>query len=166
MKYRIAEITRGYESGEHSHPTRDNSGLTLKGGPMGYEVDGYWYVATPYTHYPAGRDAAYRDANSAAAQLCQKYKMRVYAPIGHSHSLCAEYGTVNGITDSTDGEFWKWFDEPLLDASHGVAVVMMPGWSDSSGVLHEIAAAKAAGRPVLYFTWPALTLWEVENGSA
>jgi len=29
MKYRLAEITRGYESGEYSHPTRDHSGLRL-----------------------------------------------------------------------------------------------------------------------------------------
>ena len=29
MKSRIAEITRGYETGEYSHPTRDNSGLRL-----------------------------------------------------------------------------------------------------------------------------------------
>ena len=29
MKYRLAEIRRGYETGEYSHPTRDHSGLRL-----------------------------------------------------------------------------------------------------------------------------------------
>jgi hypothetical protein len=123
---------------------------------------GYWYVATPYSKYPAGLDAAYRDANQAAARLVTERGMRVFCPIAHSHSLCAIYGTENGIGDALDPHFWEWLDAPLLDACHGVAVVMMDGWSESRGVLHEIKTARKAGKPVIYFTWPALTLWEAE----
>jgi hypothetical protein len=132
----------------------------------GFDCDGYWYVATPYSKYPAGLDAAYRDANRAAAGLVVQHGMRVFCPIAHSHSLCSAYGTEGGIDDAVSHDFWKWFDQPMVDACHGVAVVMMDGWDDSRGLLHEVAEARKAGKPVLYFTWPALVLWEAEIATA
>lgn len=119
-------------------------------------MTGYWYVATPYTKYPEGLDAAYRHANQAAAGLVRRYQIPIFCPIAHSHSLCACYGTDGGLDGETDGAFWEWFDAPLLEAAHGIAVVMMPGWDESAGVTHEIDQALRADKPVRYFTWPEL----------
>jgi hypothetical protein len=117
---------------------------------------GYWYVATPYTSYPYGQHEAYKAANEAAARLFTERGMPVFSPIGHSHSLCAVYGTKNGIEDHLDAELWQRFDKPMLDAAYGLAVVMMPGWRSSKGIAHEIAEAIKQDKPIRYYTWPQL----------
>lgn len=118
--------------------------------------EGLWYLATVYTSHPGGLDRAYKDANETAARVIQIYGARVFCPIAHSHSLCEVYGTVNGLPGETDADFWKWYDEPFLRKSDGLIVTMMPGWTESVGVTHEIKEMAAAGKPILYLSWPDL----------
>ena len=125
--------------------------------------EGFWYVATPYSKYPQGLHAAYMDANEAAARLVKRYNMRVFCPIGHSHSLCLIYGTANGLDDHVAPEFWKSFDAPFLAAAYGVAVIMMDSWERSAGVAHEIEFAKQHEMPIRYYDWPSLKLAAEEN---
>ena len=80
----------------------------------------------------------------------------MFCPIAHSHSLCEVYGTTDGITDHLDAQFWKRFDKPLLDASYGLAVVLMPGWNKSYGINHEVNEARRQGKPIRFYNWPAL----------
>jgi len=123
-------------------------------------MSGYWYVATPYSNYPNGHEAAYKDACRAGAILMRS-GWRILCPVAHSHSLCEINGTEEGIPDHLDPDLWKHADEPLLDAAYGLIVVMMPGWEESSGVQHEIQEARRQGKPVLFFHWPHM--YEVRN---
>lgn len=125
---------------------------------------GLWYVATVYSSHPDGLEVAYRQANEAAARIVSIYKARVFCPIAHSHSLCEVYGTKNGLAGETDAAFWKWFDEPFLERSDGLIVVMMPGWRKSVGVTHEINEMAAAGKPILYLSWPDLGAVRLQRG--
>jgi hypothetical protein len=124
---------------------------------------GYWYLATVYTKHPEGLHEAYKQANEAAAGVIREFGGRIFCPIGHSHSLCSIYGTSNGIDGETDAEFWKWFDQPFLDAAEGLIVVMMPRWEESHGIAHEIASTREAGKPILYLSWPGLRPDQLER---
>ena len=126
--------------------------------------EGLWYLATVYTSHPEGLEVAYRQANEAAARVIRVFGARVFCPIAHSHSLCRVYGTKHGLHGETDSEFWKWFDEPFLARVDGLIVVMMPNWRISLGVTHEIEETAAAGKPILYLSWPDLAVMRMTRG--
>lgn len=102
------------------------------------------YMASPYTRYVAGPEAAFIEASRIAGQLA-KQGIIVFSPIAHSHPL-AVYGGVDGL----DGPFWKKFDAPFITACDSLIVAMMDGWRASEGVTHEIAEFRKAGKPILY----------------
>lgn len=106
-------------------------------------MSGYWYLATPYTKYPKGHQAAADDACKIAAAL-MKRGIIIFCPIAHSHSIA-----LHGL-DNVDAAMWEAFDKPLLDACCGVIVAEMYGWKESYGVQHEISEAVKAGKPVMY----------------
>lgn len=102
-----------------------------------------WYLATPYTDYRAGREAAFHDACFQAALILRE-GIAVFCPIAHSHPI-AEIGNL----DPTDHGIWLPADEPLMDAAFGLIVCLLPGWRESQGVTHEIDRFLAAGKPVV-----------------
>lgn len=109
------------------------------------------YLASPYT--PKGvddpeiaaiiREDRFRAACRAAAHLMRKGKV-VFAPIAHSHFIDAFFDAPES------GEFWKRQDEPYLTACTEMAVLMLPGWDESSGVRHEIEVAQFRGIQITY----------------
>lgn len=113
-------------------------------------MDGYLYVATPYTKYPGGIEEAFREACRVTAVLMRQ-GAKVFSPIAHTHPI-ATYGGI----DPKDWEFWMAADAPLMEAASGLIVVMMPGWEESAGVAAEIEAFKAAGKPIYYRTMESL----------
>jgi hypothetical protein len=102
------------------------------------------YLATPYTHYALGTEAAFIEASRIAGQLAEQ-GIIVFSPIAHSHPLAA-YGGL----DSLDGKFWKTFDAPFICVCDCLIIAMMDGWRASEGVTHEIAEFRKAGKPILY----------------
>lgn len=102
-----------------------------------------WYLATPYTDYYAGREAAFHEACRQTALLI-KAGIGVFCPIAHSHPV-AQFGGI----DPTDHKIWLPADAPLMDAAFGLIVCMMEGWEDSRGVAHEIVAFRASRKPVI-----------------
>lgn len=106
----------------------------------------FWYLATPYSKYPQGRDEAFREACRQAGLLTNA-GLVVFSPIAHSHPL-VEYGGVSG----TDFAAWERFDKAMIAASQGCIVCMMTGWQDSIGMQKEIALFKEARKPVIYMT--------------
>jgi len=107
----------------------------------------FWYLATPYSKYPGGLDAAFEEAAKTTAKLI-RLGMRIYCPIAHTHPV-ARYGKI----DPYDHAIWLPADKPFMDAAAGLIVVKMPSWEESYGISEEIKAFKAAGKPVMFMEW-------------
>lgn len=104
----------------------------------------YWYLASPYSKYPHGLDAAYELAVRACGLLMQ-HGISVYSPIVHTHpiaSMCQ--------MDPRDLEIWLPIDGPMIAASHGMIALMAESWAQSEGMLKEREACEAAGKPIVY----------------
>lgn len=110
-------------------------------------IDGFYYLATPYSKYAGGLDAAYREACRAAQQF-RESGASVYCPIETCHPLAMTLGL-----DPLDYEIWMKMNEPLVNAAGALVVVKMPGWQESTGVSIEVGQFVAAGKPVEYMTW-------------
>jgi len=104
----------------------------------------YWYLATPYSKYPAGIDAAHQHACEAAALLIGA-GVRVYSPIAHTHPIA-----IHGKMDPFDHNIWIPADQPFMDAAGGLLVCRLPGWEESTGITYEIEAFEDADKPVLF----------------
>lgn len=68
---------------------------------------------------------------------------QVYSPVAHTHPV-AEQGLPK------DWTYWQEFDREMLSRCDRLAVLMISGWRDSTGVTAEIASAKELGKPILY----------------
>lgn len=104
----------------------------------------FWYVATPYTKYEGGLDAAFADACEWTARLLAS-GVSVFSPIVHSHPIA-----MAGRLDPLSHDFWMRVDAPFMEAAYGLIVVRLPGWEDSKGVQAEIGWFKQRGRPIRY----------------
>lgn len=102
------------------------------------------YLASPYSKYPKGREAAYREVCKKAAALMET-GVDVFCPIAHSHSIEQE-----GMTEIHSGDFWLKQDFAILDKCDAVYVYMMDSWQDSYGVTKEIERAHRLSIPVIY----------------
>lgn len=113
---------------------------------MGHLNDKYWYLATPYSKYPGGLDAAWELACIAAAQLV-KAGIRVHSPIASSHPIA-----VFGGIDKLDHTIWLPADEPFMHQAHGLIVLEAESWEISFGMAEEIKHFEAAGKPIIRMT--------------
>lgn len=111
------------------------------------EIDAYWYLASPYSKYKDGPEAAFKHVAQAAAYLMKK-KIPVFCPITHSHPI-----SIYGNTPLNDPDFWLNADWPMFDAAGGVIILMMDGWEESYGVAEEIKRANAQGKFVEFMEW-------------
>lgn len=102
------------------------------------------YLGTNYTDYHAGLDEAAERAAEIASRLMER-GLRVFSPICHSHAIA-----MAGSLDPKDPEFWREQDAWAVDAASALVVAKLPGWEESRGLAHEIAAFEAAGKPVVY----------------
>lgn len=105
---------------------------------------GLCYLATPYSRYPGGIEAAHVAACEVAAKLIQRgYK--VYSPIAHTHPIA-----MHGGIDPLDHNIWLPFDAAMMDAADCCIVAMLQTWEQSYGIGEEIKAFRKAGKPVVY----------------
>lgn len=109
---------------------------------------GFWYVGTPYSKYAAGIEQAWTDACLACARLIEA-GVPVYSPIAHTHPIA-----VLGEIDPYAHDIWLPADRPLMEAAHGMILLMMPGWRESRGIWHEVEHFWRAGKPVVPLAWP------------
>ena len=105
-------------------------------------IQGYWYLATPYSKWPHGLEDANTVAQKLAAALLS-IGVKVFSPIAHTHGISA-YATA---VDKRDFDFWLGADKPLLDAAGGLLIADLQGWRDSKGVTLEIQWAKEQKKP-------------------
>lgn len=102
------------------------------------------YVGTPYTRYPKGIEMAFIDACKLTARLL-KEGIKVYSPIAHTHPVA-----IHGKIDPLDLNTWLPFDAAIMAKADAMIVAQMESWDRSTGVAHEIAVFKAAGKPIFY----------------
>jgi len=105
---------------------------------------GYWYLATPYSRFPDGTEAAYHEACRIARVLID-HGIGVFSPIAHSHGI-----SLTGPANSLDHGYWLRADKPLMDAAAGLLVARLPTWRESFGVTYERGAFLVASKPILY----------------
>jgi len=103
----------------------------------------FWYLASPYSKYPQGHQAAYAHV-SRQAGLLLKAGVEVFSPIAHSHPI-ALYGEI----DNLDGAYWLDRQKPFMAAAKGMISLELPGWEESDGMKHERAYFRSAGKPVV-----------------
>lgn len=103
---------------------------------------GYWYVATPYTHYPHGLEAAYHDAREIDAMLDWGRVPR-FTPIVSTHEIARATGL-----DPKDHDFWMGVDRPFMKRAHGLIIAMMDDWDKSQGITLERLFFEKHERPV------------------
>lgn len=116
-----------------------------------------WYLGSPYSRYPHGRQAAYEEIAMQAALLIE-HGVRVFCPITHSHPV-SQYLDPDKDTHET----WMAVDRPLMAASRGLIVCQLEGWQHSVGLREEIETFKAAGKPIVYMK-PGTVPDEVKPG--
>lgn len=106
-----------------------------------------WYLATPYSNYPEGHDAAWKDACLVAGALLNA-GVQVFSPIVHWHPIAKMQRL------PTDAVFWKSANDRSQDACAGVIVCELPGWKDSAGMKAEVQRAHAHEQPVIHLPCP------------
>lgn len=107
-------------------------------------MSGFYYLATPYSKYPHGIEAAFRLAAENTAHLIRA-GVPIYSPIAHTHPIA-----IHGGIDPLDHSIWLPADEPLMRAAKGLIVLMAETWEESYGISVEIAEFKAERKPILY----------------
>lgn len=104
----------------------------------------FWYLATPYSKYPDGLEAAFRAACEQTALLIRA-GVPVFSPIAHTHPVA-----MAGNMDPLDHSIWLPADEPMMKAAHGLIVCKLPSWERSYGIECERIAFEGAHKPVIY----------------
>lgn len=106
----------------------------------------YWYLATPFTKYSEGVDAAWKIACLENARLI-KAGIPTYSPIAHSYAVAIN---CEGMIYESDWKLWMEFDHHMMESAKGIIVLMADTWEISSGMEEELKTFKEAGKPVIY----------------
>ena len=114
------------------------------------DTETFVYVASPYSKYPGGMEAAFHEVCRAAAWLV-KQGVKVFCPIAHTHPIA-----VAGNMDLADHEIWMPQDGPFMDAASCMVIVEMESFDTSYGIQQEHNAFIAAGKRVYHLPWPKL----------
>ena len=113
---------------------------------------GFWYLVSPYSKYPGGKEAAFEEVSRLGGQLFSE-GVKLYAPIAHGHPL-SKFGGV----DPDSHDLWMPFDQLFMDVSVGLIIAEMDTWRDSKGIQIELDYFKAVYRPILYLNTKSLHL--------
>ena len=104
----------------------------------------FYYLATPYSKYPHGLDAAFRLAVEARGLLL-RCGVAVFSPIIHSHPVAMQCGL-----DPLDHAIWLPAERPILDCASGLIMLMAESWLVSFGMHQEREVFEAARKPIIY----------------
>lgn len=106
--------------------------------------NGFVYLAVPYTSPdPAVMQYRYDMVNLAAGKLLQEGHA-VYSPISQTHVIAS-------VCDlPKEWAFWRRMDEEFLACCRELAVLQLPGWTESIGVQDEMAYATEYQIPITF----------------
>lgn len=85
----------------------------------------------------------YRLASAVAAHLIMAGNI-VYCPIAHSHSMAIEGRVADGYQP------WQELDEFFLERSDILAILTLPGYTESDGVFKEASYFNELQKPIIY----------------
>lgn len=100
------------------------------------------YIASPYSHYKAGLDAAYADVGAATWKL-HAAGIKAYSPIVYCHPIARAMGV-----DPLDADFWMALAKPVLERCDALVIIRLEGWDKSYGMSIENDRFRAAGKDV------------------
>lgn len=105
-----------------------------------------WYLASPYSKYKDGHQAA-ADAIAEQAALLMEAGIEVFAPIVHTHPISQH-------TDAShlDHGFWLSRDLVFMSLSVGMIECRLDGWHESTGMAWEREWFESAGKQVIPMT--------------
>ena len=117
--------------------------------------EGYYYIASPYSHADAEVVQQRFEAAVKASGRLMQANLIVFSPIAHSHPIA--------LASMLPGDFgyWERGCKVFVAQSIGIVVLKLAGWRESRGVTAEIAIAKKLGLPVFYM--PANELGNLED---
>lgn len=104
----------------------------------------FWFLATPYSRFPDGIEAAFNLAVEARGLLL-KAGVPVFSPIIHSHPVAVRCGI-----DPLDHSIWLPSEAPILRSAIGLIMLRAESWGISYGMNHEKKTFEAAGKPVIW----------------
>lgn len=93
----------------------------------------YWYVASPYSKYPAGHGEAFAMA-SRLTGILMSHGIRCFSPIAHSHPI----DRWSGYRPRDPHRYWLDHDFPFMNHAYGCLVLKMEGWKESAGISEEL----------------------------
>jgi len=97
------------------------------------------YLAVPYSHTEREMlEIRFQAVNRVAGILMSKGE-HVFSPISHSHPIADMWELPRSW------EFWEGQDRAILVACRKLAVLMLDGWKESSGVSGELEIAREIG---------------------
>ena len=104
----------------------------------------FWFLATPYSKYPHGLEAAFKLACRQRALLV-KAGVPVFSPIVHSHAVAMESGI-----DQLNLDTWLHAEMPFRRAASGIIMLRAESWQASVGMAIERREFAEAGKPVAW----------------
>ncbi len=104
------------------------------------------YLCSPYSVIgeddPAIREQRFMEAVLATG-WAHRQGIMMYSPIAHTHPIATHCKLPTGF------DFWRRYDEAGILACRQVYLLVIPGWNDSKGILHEMALAVKHKKSVL-----------------
>ena len=113
------------------------------------------YLASPYTDYSDGLDAAYEAAGRANAMLALS-GVHVFCPIVYGHALAQ-------FMPAMTHDWWLDWCRPHMDAAAGIIVLQLPGWEKSLGIFAEREVFRMQGKPEHFLGWPVHASTSVDD---
>lgn len=117
-----------------------NNDISLEG----LKKYGLIYLASPYTLYAKGLNAAFEDVTELAGKLV-KLGLGVFAPITYGHPL-----TTHGAVNALDENIWYPLNDTFLHKADCLLVARMTGHQSSKGIAREISYFEMIGKPVFF----------------
>lgn len=117
----------------------------------------YLYLATEFSRYPDGLDAAHKMA-CVAAGIFDAADLPFFCPISHGHGL-SKHGGIPAL----DQDRWLRINQPFIDHAAALVVWMTPTWKTSFGIGKEIDAFDLAGKRIFKVTPGPLAPWLISD---
>ncbi len=103
----------------------------------------YWYLATPYSKYPEGIQAAFEAACRETAVFVRA-GIPVFCPIAHTHPVA-----IAGDIDPYDHAVWLPADRPFMEGAAGLVFCKLQSWEISYGMKAEREYFESVDKPVV-----------------